>query len=464
MSAVGLAVLGGGGVRIPALVDALFNRDAARSSSRTWPDVDRITLFEPDAARRQVLGTLCVELARRAGRPEAVRLTADLEEAIEGVDFVFSAIRVGGDQGRVLDEEIAVHYGILGQETVGAGGCAMALRTIPVVLSYCETIARLAPQAVLLNFTNPVGIIAQAIADQGAVRALGICDTPTSAHAAMARMFGEEAESATSDYCGLNHLGWFTGFHIGGSNRLRDLIDRFADLVALDKTFGVIPEAIVRHLGVIPTEYLVYYYDTAGCIERARTKGIRAARVAQLNLALLEGVGRALHNGDFQTAWGLYIEAMKERSASYMELESSTRGTNQSGEKTPPYYGGYAALAMEVIGSLTTGDGSRYALDVTNEGAVGFLEPDDVVEISVRVSPDRIERETDPAALPRSAKALIMQVKEYERALVRAVKEGSLELAEVALSMNPLVPGISAARRLLDQYRRVHEPHLSYLR
>ena len=195
-----LAVLGGGGVRMPAFVRALLSGGANI--------FDEICLFEPDPVRRQTTGRLAVELAGYLGYPGMVTITADPEMAFSGTDFVFSAIRVGGDQGRVIDEEVALSRGLVGQETTGAGGAAMALRTIPVVLSYCDVLARCSPGAVLINFTNPAGIITQAISLHAGVRAVGVCDTPNGALERVGEFLGAPPEAVSFAYSGLNHLGW----------------------------------------------------------------------------------------------------------------------------------------------------------------------------------------------------------------------------------------------------------------
>src|SRR5215467_13312802 len=177
-----LAILGGGGVRIPLFVRGVLARPGATFSE--------ICLFEPDQTRRDTIGRLSVAVADALGHRDVVRVTADAEEAFSGADFVFSAIRVGGDEGRVIDEDVALRRGLVGQETTGAGGCAMALRTIPVVLSYCELLARCAPRAVLINFTNPAGLITQAISQHARVRAVGVCDTPSGTIDRLAEFLG----------------------------------------------------------------------------------------------------------------------------------------------------------------------------------------------------------------------------------------------------------------------------------
>src|SRR5215469_5749660 len=215
--AVKLAILGGGGVRMPAFVRAVL-----ASRPETFRE---ICLFEPDAERRQTICRLAAEIAVALGHPDVVAVTPDAAEAFTGADYVFSAIRVGGDRGRVIDEEVALRRGIVGQETTGPGGCAMALRTVPVVLSYCDLLSRCSPGAVLINFTNPAGLITQAISAQGKVRAVGVCDTPSGTIADLKRFVGggtrdgaggeagggedgRESNSVRAGYAGLNHMGW----------------------------------------------------------------------------------------------------------------------------------------------------------------------------------------------------------------------------------------------------------------
>jgi len=213
---VKLTILGGGGVRMPGFVRAVL---ASRPGA-----FDEICLFEPDRVRRETTGRLAAELAVAIGHPGVVRISPDAAEAFTGADYVFSAIRVGGDQGRVIDEEVALRRGIVGQETTGAGGCAMALRTIPVVLSYCELLSRCAPDAVLINFTNPAGLITQAISAQGKVRAVGVCDTPGGTVQHLAAFLGSGTDGLSGSYAGLNHLGWVCSLQTGGRERIGELL------------------------------------------------------------------------------------------------------------------------------------------------------------------------------------------------------------------------------------------------
>src|SRR5215472_878665 len=237
-----LSILGGGGVRMPAFVRSVL---AGRSSGgvgaiggsgvspgeQSAPPgqhcaFDEICLFEPDSVRRETTARLASELAAVFGVPGVVTVTADPAEAFTGADYVFSAIRVGGDRGRVIDEQVALRRGIVGQETTGPGGGAMALRTIPVVLSYCELLSQCAPKAVLINFTNPAGLITQAISAQGKVTAVGVCDTPSSVIHGLARFARAKDGQFRAGYGGLNHLGWVTSFEVDGTEMMPEFLTR----------------------------------------------------------------------------------------------------------------------------------------------------------------------------------------------------------------------------------------------
>jgi 6-phospho-beta-glucosidase len=455
-----LTVLGGGGVRIPALIRAIVGGGPAV--------FDRIDLFEPDPARRASVGRLSVELATALGHA-GVRVTGDVEEALTGSDYVFSAIRVGGDAGRVIDEQVALSRGLVGQETTGPGGCAMALRTIPVVLGYCEIMHRVAPDAVLINFTNPAGIITQAISAHSRVRAVGVCDTPSGTVERLGAFLGPEAEQAAFSYGGLNHLGWITSVVVDGEERMSELLARYDDLRAFDHRFAAFDPALVRRLGCIPNEYLYYFYDSAAYVAGVAHAGAsRGEEVRRFNEHLTVRVARALAAGDVHDAWAAYTEVMDARHDSYMRLEvggeAAAEGTDPASLSAPAgEIGGYEGVALRVIAGLSGAAPARLVVNTRNGPALGFLGPDDVVEVPALVD----GRGVAPLAtddLPASARGLVLQVKEYERAVVDAAVTGDAELAALALSLHPLVPGVRAGREMMAEYRRRHGQHLAYLR
>ncbi len=460
-----LAILGGGGVRIPAFIRGLLSSRAAV--------FDKISLFEPDEFRRTTTGRLAVELAAALGQPDVVQLTSGAEEAFSGADFVFSAIRVGGDRARVVDEEVALRRGIVGQETVGPGGCAMALRTIPVLLSYCELLARCAPGAVLINFTNPVGVITQAVSQYSSVRVVGVCDTPSGALDRLASFLGADRGKVAYSYGGLNHLGWITSFAADGQERIGTLLDRYDELQHFDHVFAAFDPALVRKVGAIPTEYVYYFYDPARYVAAvARAGASRGADVQRLNSELLDAIMAAFGAGGVNEAWSAYSRLMGVRRDTYMRTDVSgaseqaqaraRRGADGPAKLTDARPGGYEGVALQVIEGLTARSPGEVIVNTRNGASLGFLDPDDIVEVPALVHGGGVS----PLAvgqLPRSARGLITQTKQYERELVDAAVSGDAGLAALALALHPLVPGVSVAKEMMSEYRELHGPHLAYL-
>ena len=458
-----LAILGGGGVRMPAFVHTMLSRPAATFGE--------IALFEPDGERRATIGRLAVELAADLGHPGVVTVTPDVEEAFSGADFVFSAIRVGGDQGRVIDEEVALRRGLVGQETTGPGGCAMALRTIPVILSYCEILARCAPQAVLINFTNPAGLITQAVSSHAAVRAVGVCDTPSGTIERLAAFLRAEPGTVAYSYGGLNHLGWVTSLATGGEERIGTLLRRYEELQRFDHRFAAFDSGLVRRIGAIPTEYVYYYYDPRRYVDAvARAGASRGADVRRLNAGLLAGIAKAFGTGGVREAWAGYCTLMGLRHDSYMRTDMNGDAmpaprTGPAGSPEPPGErgpGGYEGVALQVIEGLTARRPGEVIVNTRNGTSLSFLDPDDVAEVPALVHGGGVAPLAG-GALPRSARGLVTQVKDYEREVVSAAVSGDAQLAALALARHPLVPGVSVAKELMREYRELHGPHLAYL-
>ncbi len=460
-----LAILGGGGVRMPALVHALL-------SGAGSPIFDEIGLFEPDPMRQATTARLARELAAELGYAGIVQIVDEVEAAFRGADFVFSAIRVGGDAGRVIDEDVALRRGVVGQETTGPGGAAMALRTIPVVLEYCAMLERIAPRAVLINFTNPAGIITQAIASHTKIRAVGVCDTPSSAIDRLAAFLGAEGLPRSYRYGGLNHLGWISSLVLDGEEHMEELLARYEELQRFDRRFAGLDAAMVRRARAIPTEYVLYYYDPSRYVDAVRRAGSsRGQDVAKLNEELLMGIARAFERGGVQEAWATYSMLLNLRHDTYLRIEvegerakraartwPSAEGASPIADRRP---GGYEAIALAVIEGLTRG-AREVIVNLPNAKTLWFLEPDDVVEVPALVHQGGLA----PLAigeLSRPVRSLIAEVKEYERAVVEAAVDQSAELAALALALNPLVPGVSVAKEMMQEYRERHGKHLAYL-
>src|ERR1700733_9990528 len=341
---------------MPAFVRAVL---ASRAGT-----FDEICLFEPDAGRRETICRLAREIAVALGHPDVVTVTPDAAEAFTGADYVFSAIRVGGDRGRVIDEEVALRRGIVGQETTGPGGGAMALRTIPVLLAYCERLSRCSPDAVLINFTNPAGLMTQAISAQGKVRAVGVCDTPGGTIEHLAAFLGADGAGVSGSYAGLNHLGWVCSLQAGGQERIGELLDRFEGLQRFDHRFAAFDPALVRRVGAIPTEYVYYFYDARRYLDGVARAGVsRGQDVLRLNDELLAGLAKAFGSDGVDAAWSAYDMLLGVRRDTYMHTDmqgDNGQGAARARRAARPESGlaearggGYEGLALRVIGGLS---------------------------------------------------------------------------------------------------------------
>jgi 6-phospho-beta-glucosidase len=275
---VKVAVVGGGSTYTPELVEGLVNRGDRLPT-------DELVLLDIDPERLRVVGGLAERMVRKAGWSGRLLLTDRREAALEGADFVVVQLRVGGQQARLTDETIPPRFGCVGQETTGPGGFAKALRTVPVVLELAEeTAARGAPGAWFLDFTNPTGLVTQALLDDGH-RAIGLCNVAIGFQRRFAEAFGVRPESVQLDHVGLNHLSWERKVLVDGVDKLAEILGERIDLVA-DETD--MPADIVRFLGTIPSYYLHYYYLTGEVLEHQRSGHSRAQEVMEIEAGLLK--------------------------------------------------------------------------------------------------------------------------------------------------------------------------------
>lgn len=435
-----LAVLGGGGFRTPHVWESVADSGAT---------IDDLVLHDPSAARlTRVEAVLAGLRAERGGGP-AVRTTTDLRDAVEGADVIFCALRVGGLEGRVIDETIPLREGVLGQETVGPGGICYALRTVPVMLDIARVVAALAPAAWFLNFTNPAGLVTEAVRTVLGDRAIGICDSPEALCARVAAALGRRKAELSFDYAGINHLGWL----LGVSDGERDLLPR---LLVDDDALNRVEEAHLfgarrlRSLGAIPNEYLVYYESPAPVVEALRRAGATRAEVLRVQQAAFYDDP----DDDPRAALASWRQARDARYGSYMaEAWDAARpegGADGDGDEGPGE-AGYAAVAAVFLRAVA-GDGSDpIVLDVANRGRLPFLDDDAVVEVPCAVGPGG-PRPLPVGRLPGPQADLVARVKEVERTTLEAAATGSRALALAALAAHPVVPSRAAAERILAGY------------
>ena len=403
-----MAVVGGGSTYTPELVDG-FTRRTDRVA------IDEIALLDVDPERLAIVGGLAERMLARQGWRGRVVRTLDRDAAIDGADFVLIQLRVGGQVARLGDETLPARFELIGQETVGAGGFAKALRTVPVVLELAEAVAhRSAPGAWIVDFTNPDGIVSQALADAGH-RSIGLCNVAIGFQRRFAARFGVEPERVELEQVGLNHLTWIRAVRVDG-------VDRLAEILAADEAELAdeirVPRERIRNEGVIPSYYLRYYDDEALVVAEAKAKPTRAEEVMGIERDLLE----------------LYRDPLLDTKPELLEHRGGAF---------------YSEAAAQLIASLSDGRGDVQVVDVRNDGTLPGLADADVVEVPARIDRDGAHP-IPQAPLSPSQFELVSRVKAYERLVVRAATTGDVAIARAALAANPVAGGPDRAAALLE--------------
>lgn len=432
-------MLGGGGFRTPLVYGALL-RD--RHERR----VDEVWLHDVDESRLAAIAQVLVEMAAGDDDAPTVRATTDLDTALEGADFVFSAIRVGGLEGRTADERVALDLGLLGQETTGPGGLSYGLRTVPVALHVARRVAALAPDAWVINFTNPAGMITEAMQSVLGDRVVGICDSPIGLGRRAAATLGIDPAETVVDYVGLNHLGWLRGVSHHGRDVLPDLLADDALLGSMEEgqLFGL---DWLRTLGVVPNEYLYYYYFTRDAVRSITGSGqTRGEYLLSQQRAFYAGLAG---NGSGTGVLAEWDRVRMERNATYMK---EARDADEERDEADVQGGGYEGVALAIMAAISRGEPAELILNVRNRGTVAGLPDDAVVEVPCTVDADGPHpHEVSP--LVGHPLGLVQQVKAVERLVIEASTTGSEARAVEAFALHPLVDSVTVARELLAGYR-----------
>lgn len=441
-----IAVIGAGGVRTPLIVNAM-----ARRQSRLG--LTELGLMDIDGLRLELIGQLLPSDA-----PFKISPTTDARKALSGADYVITTFRVGGIASRVVDETVPLGYGVLGQETTGPGGFAMAIRSIPVLLGYIELMAEACPDAWLINFANPAGLMAEAAVRLGRWRrTVGICDAPEGMARVAAAVLGADPPEVYLDYFGLNHLGWVRGVYHRGANHLPQLIEVIRHLGGLPG-LPFSPDFIAS-LGMIPNEYLFYYYNARQAVDNLIKGGVtRGQQLVALNDAFFDRLAWLADEGDTAGMIAAHQQYLRERGESYMVRETgSAHDLTAFGPALAEALEGegYAGIALDVIEGLS-GNGARHlVVNVPSDGAIAEMAEDAVVEIPAYIGRDLV-RPLAVRQAPDEQLALMQAVKAYERLTIEAVAEHSRAAAVHALTVHPLVRDYQLAERILDGYIAGH--------
>ncbi|WP_028280806.1 6-phospho-beta-glucosidase [Arthrobacter sp. H5] len=434
-----LTIVGGGGFRVPLIYRAL-------SAGAFAGLVDEIALFDSDPRRAHAIERVVADMPLPAGatRPRVI-IEAALDAALTRAVVVFAAIRTGGAAGRVLDERVAIGHGLLGQETVGAGGISYALRTIPDMLAVADAMARICPGAWLINFTNPAGMVTEALQPVLGERVIGICDSASGLVRRAAAASGvrlAEGSMVGVDYVGLNHLGWLRRLEYDGVDHLPALLKDPARLASFEegRVFGA---GFLALLGSLPNEYLFYYYFHA---EARRS----LSSAAETRGEFLRGQQEELYPELLSSAvpFRVWETARLSREEGYL---AEARGTDESRDEGDLTGGGYEQIALMVMRAVLTDVPTELIVNVRNNGAIAQLPADAVVELPARIS--RTGAVPLAVAPPSTHQlGLMAQIKGVEQDVVRAAVHRDRDSALRALSLHPLIDSAHVARRVLTGY------------
>ncbi|MFD4522489.1 6-phospho-beta-glucosidase [Streptomyces sp. NPDC058470] len=418
-----LTVVGGGSTYTPELIDGFARlRD-------TLP-IEELVLVDPAAERLELVGGLARRIFARQGHPGRIVTTADLDAGVEGADAVLLQLRVGGQAARNEDETWPLECGCVGQETTGAGGLAKALRTVPVVLDIAERVRRTNPDAWIIDFTNPVGIVTRALLQAGH-KTVGLCNVAIGFQRKFAALLGVTPAEVHLDHVGLNHLSWETGVRLGGpegENVLPKLLAEHGDTIADDLH---LPRSIVDRLGVVPSYYLRYYYAHDEVVRELRTSPSRASEVAEMERQLLKMYGDPTLDEK--------PELLAKRGGAY-----------------------YSEAAVDLAASLLGGGGSPYqVVNTYNNGTLPFLPADAVIEVQAAIGHRGPTPLPVPPVDPLYA-GLMANVTAYEDLALEAALRGGRDRVFRALLAHPLIGQHAYADTLTDQLIAHNREHLAW--
>lgn len=421
-----LTVIGAGSSYTPELLDGLFSR-------LDRLPVSQVCLMDVDAGRLALNAAFARRMADHHGNPFQVVDTTSLEEAVTGARYVVTQIRVGQMAARIGDEKLGLRHGIVGQETTGVGGFACALRTIPRILDVAHAMERLALDGMLINFTNPAGIVTEAVLKHSQIPTVGLCNVPIGMIMDTAKFLNVAPEAVELDYLGLNHLSWVTAFRAEGKDctqaALAAFFDHAADEWEHEPTRRCMIAAMGR-LGMLCNPYLQYYYATDTVLETLRAKDrTRGEEVLEVERKLFAQYADPQRHGK--------PEELSERGGAH-----------------------YSTAAFALLEAIENDTGSRQIVCCRNAGALPTLDDDAAVEVPARI--DRTgARPIGQAAPPHAVRGLLHLLKAYESLTVAAAVTGDRNLAYEALLSHPLAPNAVGCEALLDDVLTVNRPWLA---
>lgn len=455
-----LTVLGGGGVRSPFLAKSL-----ALQVNKIG--VTSVVFMDNNDKKLQIYGNLSKEIFEKLNDKVKFSITSDPIEALKDADYIITTIRVGEEEGRVKDERVALKNGVLGQETTGPGGFSFSIRSIPVILDYCKMIEKYSSKdAILFNFTNPSGLVTQAIQKSGfSKKFFGICDAPSELIREICHIIGEKEENIKIDCFGLNHLSWFRNIQVNGKDITKSIIENPKIYKETEMRYF---DVDLVHLSddMLLNEYLYFYYYREKAVQAIIDSGkTRGEQILEINNKMYNALKDIDIHNDLDKAFEIYFSYLIERESSYMARESGVEKSNKR-EVIPlseflklPDSGGYAGVAIDILEAASNNHNKRVVVSVKNNGALEFLDDNDVVEISCTIDENGNAVPIKMNNIPKMQENLIKDVKLYENLTVEAIFEKSIQKAIKALTVHPLVNSYSIAKSIVFDYLEVHKEY-----
>ena len=427
-----IVTIGGGSSYTPELVEGFIKRYKELPVRELW-----LVDVEAGKHKLEIVGELAKRMVEKAGVPMEIHLTLDRREALKDADFVTTQLRVGLLDARIKDERIPLSHGLIGQETNGAGGMFKALRTIPVILDIDKDMAELCPNAFLINFTNPAGMVTEALLRYGKnKKVIGLCNVPINMEKAAANMLGVDHSRIRMDFVGLNHMVYGKKIFLDGSDVTNQVVDAIADgkmgaIVKNIKDFEWDAD-FIKSLGMMPCPYHKYYYETQEMLESELKEFAKGETRAE--------VVKRLEDDLFK----LYDDPNLDIKPPQLEKRGGAL---------------YSDAACRLINSIYNDKGDIQPVDCRNNGAIEGLDDDSAVEVSCVITKEG-PRPLAMGKLPLQITGLVQEIKNFEKLVIDAAVTGDYHTALMAMSMNPLVPSDKMAKILLDELLVAHKDYL----
>ncbi|QPA32180.1 6-phospho-beta-glucosidase [Thermaerobacillus caldiproteolyticus] len=435
MSIQGLKIvtIGGGSSYTPELVEGFIKRYDELPVRELW-----LVDIPEGEEKLNIVGELAKRMVKKAGVPMDIRLTLDRRKALEGADFVTTQFRVGRLEARMKDEKIPLKYGVIGQETNGPGGLFKGLRTIPVILDIIKDMKELCPDAWLINFTNPAGMVTEAVLRYGNYKkVVGLCNVPIGMRMGVAKLLGVDARRVHIDFAGLNHMVFGVNIYVDGNNMTEELIDRLTSGEASGITMRNIVDlgwepGFLKGLKILPCPYHRYYFQTSKMLaeemEAEKTVGTRAEVVKKLEDELFE----------------LYKDPNLDIKPPQLEKRGGAY---------------YSDAACSLITSIYNDKRDIQPVNTQNNGAIASIPNESAVEVNCVITKEG-PKPIAVGDLPVAVRGLVQQIKSFERVAAEAAVTGDYNTALVAMTINPLVPSDTIAKQILDEMLEAHKEYL----